>query len=243
MANILLIETSTRVCSVAIAANGQLIWIEEDNNQNFSHSRLLTVFVEKALERAGLEFGQIDCVAVSSGPGSYTGLRIGVSAAKGFCFGLDKPLVAVDTLKALSANFLLQPEGIKMVHQDTSKHFLLCPMIDARRLEVYTALHCPDLNIISPTSAKIVEPTTFGELLENNTIAFFGDGAAKCREVLLHPNAMVFDNIQTSARGMVKEAFRLFEKAEFADVAYYEPFYLKDFVAGKPKVKGLTSNG
>jgi len=239
MANILLIETSTRVCSVAIATNGQLVWLEEDNSANYSHSALLTVFVEKSLAGAGLDLGQIDCVAVSSGPGSYTGLRIGVSAAKGFCFALDKPLVAVDTLKALSANFLLKPEGENLAQQDSSMPLLLCPMIDARRMEVYTALYDTNLNVIEATSAKIIDENTFAQLLQTNRVAFFGDGAAKCREVLLHPNALVFDNINTSARGMVKEAFRLLEQNEFVDVAYYEPFYLKDFVAGKPKVKGL----
>ncbi len=240
MTNILLIETSTRVCSIAIANNGNLVWIEEDNSENYSHSALLTVFVEKAIERAGLKYNQIDCVGVSGGPGSYTGLRIGVSAAKGFCFALDKPLAAVDTLKALAANFLLQSEGDELVKKGSDKPLLLCPMIDARRMEVYTAMYDLDLNTLEATSAKIVSQGTFAEVLEKNRIAFFGDGAAKCREVLSHPNALFYDNIHTSARGMVREAFRLFNNQEFVDMAYFEPVYLKDFVAGAPKVKGLS---
>ncbi len=246
MGVILYIETSTRVCSVGLSRDNNWLAIREDRSRDYSHSALLTVFMEEVLKEAGVEPTEVDAVAVSRGPGSYTGLRIGVSAAKGFCFALDIPMIAVDTLKALTAN-MVDPESSATM--DSPKNpaltdgsdVLYCPMIDARRMEVYYALFTPGLKEIKPTVAEVITADTFGELLENHRIVFCGDGAGKCRQVIDSPNALFFPDNLPSVKGMLQLAGEQFGRKDFVDLAYFEPYYLKDFVAGKPKVKGLYS--
>lgn len=239
MTTILLIETSTRVCSVGVARDGKLLSLQEDHGMNYSHSAVLTLFIEKVLHDAGLSVNDLDAVAVSQGPGSYTGLRIGVSAAKGICFALDLPLLAVDTLQAMARICLAKKSDMLNNHSQRQLPLLFCPMIDARRMEVYHALFDEKLHIVEATQAKVIEENSFSAWLENHRMAFFGDGAAKCRQLLQHPNALVFDDVFPSVKGMMTQAFEKFSTAKFVDVAYFEPFYLKDFVAGPPKVKGL----
>lgn len=239
MKNLLLIETSTRVCSVGVACDGQLLSLHEDHSMNYSHSAVLTVFIEKALHDAGLRFSDLSGVGVSQGPGSYTGLRIGVSAAKGICYALDLPMLAIDTLEAMARLCLDHKHEALAGHPQQILPLLLCPMIDARRMEVYQAIFDAQLQNIEATSAKIVEPDTYAGLLENHKVAFFGDGAAKCRPLLQHANAMIFEDVLPSVKGMISQAFAKMGAGDFVDVAYFEPFYLKDFVAGAPKVKGL----
>ncbi len=239
MAVILLIETSTRVCSVGLAINGCVKAIREDHSEQYSHSSLLTVFMDEVISEAGLGRDDISAVAVSSGPGSYTGLRIGVSAAKGFCFALDVPLIAVDTMEALATHALDVISDRDETISPVAIEGLLCPMIDARRMEVYHALLRADLSVFMPTSARVIDSDSFSEVLKAQKMFFFGDGAAKCKDVIQSPNAFFVEDIYPSVTGMVQSAFRKYQQKEFVDVAYYEPFYLKDFVAGKPKVKGL----
>ena len=231
MAVILNIETSTKVCSVGIAVDGIIKFIKESHLAN-SHAELVTLFSEEVIKNAAYELTDIDAVSVSMGPGSYTGLRIGVSTAKGFCYALDKPLIAINTLKAMAAG---------MVENEKSpKDFLYCPMIDARRMEVYAAFFDAELNEIKATEAVIVDENSFTELLSANKIIFAGDGAPKCEEMLSHQQNAVFKNdFNPSSTFMAKLSEQKFVQKDFEDIAYFEPFYLKDFVAGIPKVKGL----
>lgn len=239
MTHILLIETSTRVCSVGVARDGKLLSLQEDHSMNYSHSAVLTLFIEKVLHDAGLSVKDLDAVAVSQGPGSYTGLRIGVSAAKGICFALDLPLLAADTLQAMARICLEEKADVLGDHPPGRLPLLLCPMIDARRMEVYHAMFDEKLNTVEATQAKVIEENSFSAWFGNHRIVFFGDGASKCRPLLQHPNALVFDDVFPSVKGMITQAFEKFSAGDFVDVAYFEPFYLKDFVAGPPKVKGL----
>ncbi len=230
MPNILLIETATKVCSAGIARDKVMLSMREDHSMQYSHSSQLTSFIDDVVKEAGLTFKDLDAVAVSKGPGSYTGLRIGVSVAKGFCYGLDIPLVSINTLYALAC-----------VARETlpQQPDFFVPMIDARRMEVYNAVFDTNLNPIRETMAEIIEFDALKEFLQHGKVALFGDGADKCRETLNHPNAVFADNIVPSVTGMVDAAFEKFSLSQFEDVAYFEPFYLKDFVAGKPRVKGL----
>ena len=249
MAVILHIETSTRVCSVGLSREGEWLAVREDRSQNYSHSALLTVFMEEVMKEAAVKADEVDAVAVSRGPGSYTGLRIGVSAAKGFCYALDIPLIAVDTLKALTVSTMAfvnsNPDDAagspKALEAPTGPNVLYCPMIDARRMEVYYALFTPGLKEVKPTAAEVITEQTFRELLEHHQVIFFGDGAEKCRQVIDSPNAVFIPDSLPSVRGMLSLAEDQFNRKDFVDVAYFEPYYLKDFVAGKPKVKGLYS--
>lgn len=230
MAIILNIETATKVCSVTLAVDGKVKSIRESHVAN-SHSELITIFSEEVVKEAGLDFKDLDAIAVSKGPGSYTGLRIGVSTAKGFCYALDKPLIAVNTLHAMAAG---------MIPLTGDESFLVCPMIDARRMEVYAAVFDHTLNELKATEAVIVDEQSFGDLLKNHKILFAGDGAPKCKEVLSHQkNAFFDDHFHPSAAYMATLSEQKFGQSDFEDVAYFEPFYLKDFVAGIPKVKGL----
>jgi tRNA threonylcarbamoyladenosine biosynthesis protein TsaB len=224
MSLLLQIETATTACSVALVQQGVLLAVKELNQRNI-HAEVITVFIEEIFAEAGKTYQQLDAVAVSSGPGSYTGLRIGVSTAKGLCYGLDKPLIAVETLQAMA-------DG--MAAQITDDSLLLCPMIDARRMEVYTALFDGRGNRIQPTSAQIIDEHSYTDLLQQHKVLFFGDGAAKCREVLgRHPNARFDVDFINSATCLTKGAIAALEARAFEDVAYFEPFYLKDFIAGK----------
>lgn len=236
MSNILLLETATRVCSVALLCNGNINSLRETTVEN-SHSQIITTFIAETLAEAGLSFAELNAVAVSKGPGSYTGLRIGVSTAKGLCYALGIPLISVGTLHAMAA--LIITENTPII-----KGSLLCPMIDARRMEVYTALYKFDSQnqVVNaePVSAKIVDELSFGNELAKRKVYFFGDGAAKCIPVLGKiENAVFVDDFQVSAKGMAEIAQQKFNNAVFEDVAYFEPFYLKDFVATIPRNKFL----
>lgn len=234
MAKILNIETSTGVCSIALSIDGEVVAIEESFTKN-SHAELVTLFSQKVVTDAGLKFDDLDAISVSKGPGSYTGLRIGVSTAKGFSFGLEIPLISIGTLAAMA-------EGIKskISTENDLASTLFCPMIDARRMEVYTALFSNTLDEVEPTTAKIIDKDSFSDQLSTHKLIFAGDGAAKCKEVLgLQSNAVFLENFHPSATYLAKIAEQKFLNKEFEDTAYFEPYYLKDFVAGIPKVKGL----
>lgn len=226
--NILHIETATKVCSCSLASGNELLFSRESYAEQ-SHAKLLGVFVEEAVNFSRKNNVQIDAVCVSSGPGSYTGLRIGVSEAKGLSYGLSAKLIAIPTLKLLAST----------VAQTIDADALLCPMIDARRMEVYTSVFDRSLNTIESTNAKIIKEDSFLDLLSENKIYFFGDGAFKCKEIITHPNAIFLDDIHPLASNMVNLSLDAFDKKLFEDVAYFEPFYLKDFVATKPKNKIL----
>jgi len=231
VATILNIETSTRVCSISLSVDGETVSIKESFVKN-SHAENVTVFSEAVLKEADIKWNELNAVAVSKGPGSYTGLRIGVSTAKGFCYALDRPLIAVSTLQAMAAGMVGQT--------DNPTDYLFCPMIDARRMEVYAAVFDADLKKIKKTEAVIVDENSFDDLLRRNKMIFGGDGAAKCKAVLNHQqNAVFYDNFFPSSAYMAHLAEQKFIRQEFEDVAYFEPFYLKDFVAGIPRVKGL----
>lgn len=231
MALILNIETSTNVCSAAISRNGEVIDLLE-NFEGQSHASLLTVFIEKLFKQNSLQFSDLDAVSISEGPGSYTGLRIGVSVAKGICYAQNKPLIAINTLKAMA---MMAKETIS----DISQNALFCPMIDARRMEVYSALFDTDLNNYRKTIAEVIEENAYQEELINKPIYFFGDGANKCTDKIIHKNAIFNKDIYPSAKYMARLSQIAFEKNDFKDVAYFEPFYLKDFVATTPKKKVL----
>lgn len=227
MSLLLQIETATTSCSVALAKDGVVLGFKQINQRNI-HAEVITLFIEELLIADGLKYGDLDAIAVSSGPGSYTGLRIGVSTAKGLCFALDKPLIAVETLKAMAFGVINSHQAI--ISADT----FLCPMIDARRMEVFTAVFNADGVKIKPTAAEIIDADSFGSLLETNKILFFGDGAEKCSEILgMHPNAAFLPGFVNSAVHLTRKALEKFRNKEFEDVAYFEPYYLKDFIAGK----------
>jgi len=224
MCLLLQIETATTACSVALMQQGEILAVKELNERNI-HAEVITVFIEELFAQTHLNYANLDAIAVSSGPGSYTGLRIGVSTAKGLCFGLDKPLIAVETLQAMA-------DGMAASIED--EEILLCPMIDARRMEVYTALFDAKGKRIQPTSAEIIDENSYAELLSKQKILFFGDGAAKCQEVLgKHSNASFDTHFANSAIYLTRGAMDAFNAQTFEDVAYFEPFYLKDFIAGK----------
>ncbi len=226
MSCILHIETSTEVCSVAVSQDGASIFSQEDF-KGPSHATTLGVFVDEALSFADSHAIPVDAVAVSSGPGSYTGLRIGVSMAKGICYAKDIPLIGLPTLEVMCVPVLL--------FRDLPDDALLCPMIDARRMEVYAAVYDRALRPLRPTSADIVDEHSYAEFLADRPVYFFGNGSAKCREVLQHPNAHFIENIHPLAKWMFPLAEKANARQEFKDVAYFEPFYLKEFVASKPK--------
>lgn len=228
MACILHIETSTDVCSVALSEDGAVLFSKEDFDGP-QHAVTLGVYIDEVLSMADSHAKPIDAVAVSCGPGSYTGLRIGASMAKGICYGRSIPLIALPTLKVMSVPVLLMDE----LPEDA----LLCPMIDARRMEVYAAIYDRALNPVKEVSADIISADSYAEYLEQHPIYFFGNGAVKCKEVITHPNARFVDGIQPLARWMFPLADRQFLDGTFQDVAYFEPFYLKEFVATVAKNK------
>ena len=231
---ILGLETATSICSVALVKDGILLAIRETEGAK-EHSAALTGFIAEVFAEAGLKYNQLDAVAVSMGPGSYTGLRIGVSSAKGLCYALDKPLIAVDTLKSLAWRALLE---CKLQNIDT-ENILFCPMLDARRMEVFTAIFDRNLQFVEPVNALVVTADAFVAYADKQII-YFGDGALKCRDLFEgKPNLTYFDNISLSGEAVCMLAEMEFAKNNFADLAYCEPFYLKDFIAGKPRVKGL----
>lgn len=241
---ILNIETATSVCSVALSHMGKPVACKETSSKN-AHSAVLTTFIEELFGEAKLTLSDLDAVAVSMGPGSYTGLRIGVATAKGLCYALGKPMIAVSTLQSMAAGigsdprFSFSPTQAGKI-SGTLPH-LICPMIDARRMEVYCALYTPDLIETREVRAEIIDENSFAEFLAANSIIFAGEGASKCKNVLLHhKNALFMDDFEGSANHMIPLSEKKFSNREFEDIACFEPFYLKDFVAGKPRVKGLV---
>lgn len=229
MSCILLIETSAKICSVALAVDGKVVFSKK-NDEGMAHARLLPGFVDEALKNLG--DAKIDAVAVSSGPGSYTGLRIGVATAKGLAFGYDAPLIAVPTLELLAYTVKSSVE--------VEKDALICPMIDARRMEVYSQLFDADVKKAGETQAEIITEDSYKELLQTGKKVYFaGDGSAKCSGVITSENAVFVDSIEPDAANMAELAERRLRNGEFVDVAYFEPFYLKDFVATQSKHKVL----
>jgi len=232
MALILNIETSTSVCSVSLGKDGELIAYKE-NKEGMNHATHLTIFIDSILKENQLQPGDLDAVAVSMGPGSYTGLRIGVSTAKGLCYGSNLPLIAVSTLQIMTAPLLKNKAILSKLKDPEASIF--CPMIDARRMEVYTAFYSINNEILREISAEIIDEESFESDLKKNEIVFFGDGSAKCQSTLEKENAIFIDDITPTATGMVQLADAKYNSDEFVDVAYFEPFYLKDFVATTPK--------
>lgn len=227
MSCILNIDTSTNVCSVAVSQDGACIFDKEDHSGP-NHAERLGAFVDEALSFIDNHAIPLDAVAVSCGPGSYTGLRIGVSMAKGICYGRDVKLLAVPTLELLCVPVLLR----EMVTDDDA---LLCPMLDARRMEVYAQLFTRSLREVRPIQADVVDADTYREYLDKHPVYFFGNGAMKCKEVIDHPNAHFIEGIEALTKNMLPLAERRMAREEFEDVAYFVPFYLKDFVAKQPR--------
>lgn len=225
----MLIETSAKICSAALAVDGKVVFSKK-NDEGMAHARLLPGFVDEVLKNLG--GAKIDAVAVSSGPGSYTGLRIGVATAKGLAFGYDAPLIAVPTLELLAYTVKSSVE--------VEKDALICPMIDARRMEVYSQLFDADVKKAGETQAEIITEDSYKELLQTGKKVYFaGDGSAKCSGVITSENAVFVDSIEPDAANMAELAERRLRNGEFVDVAYFEPFYLKDFVATQSKHKVL----
>ena len=221
MTLILSIETSTKVCSVALHNEGKLISFKESFVPN-SHSELINVFIEEVLTEANVKLNELNAICISSGPGSYTGLRIGTSTAKGLCFALDIPLISIQTLKGM-ADSIVQNSKFDI------QHSILCPMIDARRMEVYCATFSTGGKFITDTEAKIIEESSFEETLKENKMLFFGDGSNKCKNIISSSNAVFLDDLHPTAKSFGEYAYDKFVKKEFEDVAYFEPFYLKAF--------------
>lgn len=219
MLNILCLETSSTNCSVAIATSDGILAIKEDNSNNYSHAEKLHVFIDEILRENDLKISDLDAVAISKGPGSYTGLRIGVSAAKGLCFSLEIPLISISTLRSLA-------------RQVEEKDVLIIPLLDARRMEVYSAVFNAEFEQIRGTRAEILEVDLYAEYLEKGEVIFIGSGVTKFQSICEHPNAIFRTEEQPSAKEMCIPAIDKYKKSDTEDVAYFEPYYLKDFKAG-----------
>ncbi len=226
MALILNIETSTKNCSVALFEDDNLISEKSLLSDKYSHSEKLTSFIEKIMNTSDFEFKDLDAVSVSKGPGSYTGLRIGVSTAKGLCYALSIPLISVSTLRAMSHSMILRNKDFD----------LYCPMIDARRMEVFSAFFNNENKLVRDVRADVVEENSFLKYLKNNKVLFFGDGSIKCVDVIKSENAYFERNIFPQARDMALISLQKYNQKEFEDVAYFEPFYLKDFITVRKNV-------
>jgi tRNA threonylcarbamoyladenosine biosynthesis protein TsaB len=222
LAYILNIETSTTNCSVSLSFEGETLVLKEDYDNNYSHAERLHVYIDEVLKQAHIKSSQLDAIAVSKGPGSYTGLRIGVSAAKGLCFALGKPLIAIFTLEALA-------------HQVKTDEGIIIPMLDARRLEVYSAVFDSSYNRLRETQAQVLNEDSFKSYLKEGKVTFIGNGVAKTKEIINHKNAIFIDGKLPSANEMSQLAYDKYKKNDIEDVAYFEPYYLKDFVALKPR--------
>ena len=223
MAIILNIETATKNCSVSVSKDGNLIAFKELNDDNYSHGENLHVFIDTVMKEANISLRSIDAVAVSKGPGSYTGLRIGVSAAKGLCFSLEKPLISINTLASLA----------RAIKVDENEHII--PLLDARRMEVYSAVFDDKYTQIRETQAEVIDTHSFNEYLTQGKVYFLGDGAEKCKEIIKHENAIFLDGYFPSAKQMTTVSFEKQQQHDFENVAYFEPFYLKDFLITPPK--------
>ncbi|WP_066223597.1 tRNA (adenosine(37)-N6)-threonylcarbamoyltransferase complex dimerization subunit type 1 TsaB [Formosa haliotis] len=224
MALLLNIETATTNCSVSLSKDGETFALKEDNDKGYSHAERLHVYIKALCDENNIKQSQIDAVAVSKGPGSYTGLRIGVSAAKGLCFALDKPLISVSTLEALA-------------HQVKTVEGVIVAMLDARRMEVYSAVYDSNYNEIRHIEAEILDAHSFESFLNAGKVYFVGNGVEKTKTLITHPNAVFVEDKLPSAREMGLLAEAKYNAKDLEDVAYFEPYYLKDFVALKPKAK------
>ena len=234
MSLILCIETGTDICSVGIARDGELMSLRE-SDQGRDHAKQVAVFVDELLRETGVKPDELDAVAVGMGPGSYTGLRIGVSFAKGLCYGLNIPLLAVGSLEALT-DVAIKDYEAGIIQVEGWDDALLCPMVDARRMEVYTQIFNSRCESQSEVSAEIITEDSFSQWRAKGKLVIFGNGAAKCQEML--PDAIYID-VAPSARGLTRIAHQLFEAGKTVDIAYFEPFYLKDFVVIPSKKKLL----
>jgi tRNA threonylcarbamoyladenosine biosynthesis protein TsaB len=221
MTYILHLETSTKVCSVALSENGKLIAVKENLSADYSHSENLTVFIQEILVESKRTLKEINAISVTSGPGSYTGLRIGVSTAKGLCYALGIPLISVDALISLASI---------AVEKNPNKN--LCALIDARRMEEFSAIYNENLQLIKPISADIIDESTYSEF---EPFIYFGDGALKLQDIWKNRNCEIDISIHSSASGQISHAFKKFQLADFENVAYFEPFYLKDFMSKNSK--------
>lgn len=225
MATILHLETATTNCSVSIAKDGEMLVLIENNAANYSHSEQLHIFIKEALEEASLSFSDLDAVAISKGPGSYTGLRIGVSSAKGLCFSLEIPLISVPTLQSMAYQVDVKPGE------------LVIPVLDARRMEVYSCVYDDVYKDVRETRAEIIDEDSFAEYVSDSKVYVIGSGAEKIRGVLKHPNFIFNESVVPSSKDMIPITFEKFKSNEFEDVAYFEPYYLKDFVLQQKKKK------
>ncbi|WP_283637556.1 tRNA (adenosine(37)-N6)-threonylcarbamoyltransferase complex dimerization subunit type 1 TsaB [Aquaticitalea lipolytica] len=222
MSYILNIETATTNCSVSLSKEGETLVLKEDYNTNYSHAESLHLFIEEVITASKIKPSQIDAIAVSKGPGSYTGLRIGVSAAKGLCYALNKPLISVATLQSLA-------------NQVTINDGIIVAMLDARRLEVYSAIFDKNHNKIRETKAQILDENSFKDYLEKGKVYFIGDGVEKTKTLIKHPNAIYIKDKLPSAKEMSKLSYDKYKISDIEDVAYFEPYYLKDFIGLKQK--------
>lgn len=218
---ILHLETATKVCSIALSKNGKLIGLKETEEEGYSHGENLNCFIEDVVRETEISLNQLSAISLASGPGSYTGLRIGAATAKGLCYALEIPLIAIDALQALA-------EIARVDHPDK----VLCPLIDARRMEVYNSFFDENNQLIKEISADIIDENSYSQF---EPFIYFGDGAQKLEEVWKDKNCVADLFIKSSAKGQVRLAFEKFQSQHFEDVAYWEPFYLKDFIAGVKK--------
>lgn len=225
MSKLLHIETATKVCSVATSENGILVVLKELNSENYTHSESLTLFIEEAIKKSNWSISDLDAIVVTSGPGSYTGLRIGVSTAKGLCYALNKPLISVDAIKSLAA----------IAHEEYPE-LNICATIDAKRMEVFSAIYDKSSAVLKPLSADIIDETIYDEFIP---FVVVGDGAAKLKEVWKDKNIQFDGEIISSAKGQIKLAFEKFNQSNFEDLAYFEPKYLKDFIGTKSNKKSF----
>lgn len=228
MALILNFDTSTRICSVALVEEEKILSFRE-NDEGRNHASLLTVFIDEVLKEAGKSPSELDAIAVSKGPGSYTGLRIGISTAKGMAYALNIPVMAIPTLKIMAHGYLSR--------HAVDENALLCPMIDARRMEVYTEFYTQKLKVFREVGADIIEPESYRDIRKDHKMIFFGDGAAKCENVLEGEEIIIDKTYNISSLHMPPLSKEHFEQRNFENVAYFEPFYLKDFIATTPKKK------
>ena len=226
MSIILHIETATKNCSVALSDSGKLLALNENYSENYSHSEQLHGFIQKVLKKADIKMSSIDAVAVSKGPGSFTGLRIGVAAAKGICFALDLPLIGINSLQVLAGKVNLIED------------ILIFPMFDARRMEVYTMVLNEKKEVLKPTFAEIITNNSFDSFPKDKKWIFMGEGAQKCKTLLNAPHIYYWDDLKfPSTRKMIPLASEAFEEKKFEDVAYFEPFYLKEFFTNDKKIQ------
>ena len=224
MALLLALETSTKNCSVALFKNDNLLQLKEHVSDKYLHSEQLIFFIEQVLMDANISFEQLDVIALGKGPGSYTGLRIGTATAKGLCYSLGIPLISISTLRAMTFGVI-----------KNEKYKFYCPMIDARRMEVFASIYDNNNQKIRKIRAEIVDKNTYSDFLKERVL-FFGDGASKCKLIINHENAFFLDNVFPSAQCIGSLALKKFRKKDFEDIAYYEPYYLKDFVPGSKKL-------